>query len=75
MNKDYFFNEEILDEFADINSKIYNLNHSFKFFIDSLENQSETSLSLICLGHILQDYIKVIKYRYYNLLEKLDVLK
>ena len=68
------FDNEIKERFEKISSKMYNFKHSFRIFINDLEDNTDIPLGYLCLLLILQDYFNKIKKDYNKLEEDLGVL-
>ena len=68
------FSSEIKTKFNEIGSKLYNLKFSVEHLVESVENESNVSLRIICLLHILKYYFNAIKLEYNKLEEELNVL-
>lgn len=68
------FDNEIKERFEKISSKMYNFKHSFRTFINDLEDNTDIPLGYLCLLLILQDYFNEIKKDYNKLEEDLGVL-
>ena len=63
------FSEEIKERFDRFSSRMYNFKHSLNFFFESLENETELTLELVCFCYILKEYFNNTKEEY-NQLEK-----
>lgn len=74
MDNKYFFSHEILEKFQQIDSKLYNLKYCLDRFVNDIEDETDSSLSIICLGLIIKHYFNTTKEEFNKLEEELGVL-
>lgn len=74
MENKNMFSDEMIDKFNEIGSKLFNLKYAIEHLVDSLENETNVSLGIICLSHILKHYFNNTKLEYNKLEEDLNTL-
>ena len=74
MHNKKYFSDEIIEKFADISEKLYNIKYSLELLRDEIEQEPAIPLNLICTFVILKEYFDKTKEDYNSLEKELGIL-
>lgn len=74
MTNKYSFDNETIEKFQELSSKLYNLKHCLEMYMNYIEDETDASLGVLCLGIIIKNYFNIAKEEFNKLEDELGVL-
>lgn len=74
MKNKYSFDDETIEKFQELSSKLYNLKYCLEMYMNYIEGETNIPLGVLCLGIIIKNYFNLAKVEFNKLEDELGIL-